>query len=43
MILMAHIAFPMLFDDGHCDGVHHKLNCVVNIIEVADKLPVILW
>ena len=43
MILMAHKAFPMLFDDGLCVRVHHKLNCIVNIIEVADKLPVIVW
>jgi hypothetical protein len=43
VILMVHIAFPMLFDDGCCDRVHRKLNSVVNIIEVADKLPVILW
>jgi len=43
VILMAHIAFRMLFDDGRCDRVHCKLNFVLNIIEVADKLPVILW
>jgi hypothetical protein len=43
VILMAHIAHTMLFDDGHCDRVHRKLNSVVNIIEGADKLPVILW
>jgi len=43
VILMAYIAFPMLFDDGRCDRVHRKLNSVVNIIEIVDKLRVMLW
>jgi len=43
VILIAHIAFPVLFDNRLCDGVHREFNSVVYIIEVADKLPVILW